>query len=62
LKEAIMNTDIDSFAPILPDPTTGRLPSGTVRMAELLEEIEVADRVGLDVFGIGEHPQHLIGE
>src|SRR5260370_37236146 len=24
-------------------------------MADLLEEIEVADRVGLDVFGMGEH-------
>ena len=25
------------------------------RMADLLDEIEVADCVGLDVFGIGEH-------
>jgi hypothetical protein len=29
------------------------LPSVTGRMADLLEE--VADRVGIDVFGIGEH-------
>src|SRR6201991_4769139 len=25
------------------------------RMSDLLEEIELADRVGLDVFGVGEH-------
>ena len=50
-----MEIGIDSFAAILPDPATGQLPSATDRMADLLEEIEVADRVGLDVFGIGEH-------
>jgi alkanesulfonate monooxygenase SsuD/methylene tetrahydromethanopterin reductase-like flavin-dependent oxidoreductase (luciferase family) len=27
------------------------------RVAHLLEEIELADEVGLDVFGIGEHPR-----
>lgn len=50
-----MEIGIDSFAAILPDPATGALPSATDRMAELLDEVEVADRVGLDVFGIGEH-------
>lgn len=50
-----MEIGVDSFAAILPDPTTGKLPSATDRMADLLEEVEVADRVGLDVFGIGEH-------
>jgi probable LLM family oxidoreductase len=50
-----MEIGIDSFAAILPDPRTGKPPSGTDRMADLLEEIEVADRVGLDVFGMGEH-------
>ncbi|MDQ0470464.1 Atu2307/SP_0267 family LLM class monooxygenase [Labrys wisconsinensis] len=50
-----MDIGIDSFAAILPDPATGQLPSATDRMADLLEEVEVADRVGLDVFGIGEH-------
>lgn len=50
-----MEIGIDSFAAILPDPTTGKLPSATDRMADLLEEVEVADRVGLDVFGMGEH-------
>ena len=50
-----MEIGIDSFAAILPDPATGKLPSPTDRMAELIEEVLVADRVGLDVFGIGEH-------
>ncbi len=50
-----MEIGIDSFAAILPDPTTGALPSATDRMAALLAEVEVADRAGLDVFGIGEH-------
>ena len=50
-----MEIGIDSFAAVLPDPATGDLPSATDRMADLLEEVEVADRVGLDVFGIGEH-------
>ncbi|MET0969130.1 MAG: LLM class flavin-dependent oxidoreductase, partial [Tardiphaga sp.] len=50
-----MDIGIDSFAAILPDPATGQLPSATDRMADLLAEVEIADRVGLDVFGIGEH-------
>lgn len=50
-----MEIGIDSFAAILPDPATGLLPSATDRMADLLDEVEIADRVGLDVFGIGEH-------
>ncbi len=50
-----MEIGIDSFAAIFPDPVTGKLPSATDRMADLIEEMEVADRAGLDVFGIGEH-------
>lgn len=50
-----MQIGIDSFAAILPDPATGQPPSATDRMADLIDEIEVADRVGLDVFGMGEH-------
>ncbi len=50
-----MEIGIDSFAAILPDPATGDLPSAVDRMADLLEEVEIADRSGLDVFDIGEH-------
>src|SRR5207247_3965222 len=38
-----------------PDPRTGRTSSAEERIRRLLEEIELADRVGLDVFGVGEH-------
>jgi probable LLM family oxidoreductase len=50
-----MEIGIDSFAAILPDPATGKLPSAADRMADLLQEVEIADSVGLDVFGVGEH-------
>ncbi|MEB2844526.1 LLM class flavin-dependent oxidoreductase [Rhizobiales bacterium RZME27] len=50
-----MEIGVDSFAAILPDPATGKPPSATDRMAELIEEVVTADRVGIDVFGIGEH-------
>ena len=50
-----MEIGIDSFAANVPDPATGKLSTPAVRMAYLLDEIEAADRAGLDVFGIGEH-------
>jgi probable LLM family oxidoreductase len=50
-----MEIGIDSFAALFPDPVTGKLAAATDRMADLLAEVELADRVGLDVFGIGEH-------
>lgn len=53
-----MQIGLDSFAAIVPDPVTGHLLSAEERLANLLEEIETADRVGLDVFGIGEHHRH----
>src|SRR5882757_4521695 len=52
-----MNTPIqigiDSFAAAHDD--TSRALSATQRLRNLIEEIEHADQVGLDVFGIGEH-------
>jgi len=50
-----MEIGIDSFAAVLPDPKTGKPPSGEDRMADLFDEIALADNVGLDVFGVGEH-------
>ncbi|WP_203074015.1 Atu2307/SP_0267 family LLM class monooxygenase [Falsiroseomonas ponticola] len=50
-----MDIGIDSFVATIPDPRTGHRVSPTDRMAALLAEVETADRVGLDVFGIGEH-------
>lgn len=50
-----MDIGIHSFAAIFPDPSTGDPPLAVDRMASLLDEIEAAERVGLDFFGIGEH-------
>lgn len=50
-----MEFGIDSFAVTLPDTKTGRTLPAAERMERLLAEVEVADRAGLDVFGIGEH-------
>ena len=38
-----------------PDPQTGELISPAQRLHDLIESIELADQVGLDVFGLGEH-------
>src|SRR6266508_2715918 len=48
-----MEIGIDSFAARFDDVGLGARPVD--RMRELLERIEHADQVGLDVFGIGEH-------
>ncbi|MER9438541.1 LLM class flavin-dependent oxidoreductase [Mesorhizobium sp. M0618] len=50
-----MEIGIDSFAMLLTDPATGQLQSAIERMASVLAEVELADQVGLDVFGMGEH-------
>src|SRR6266700_1475975 len=50
-----MQIGIDSFGAVISDPATGLNLSPVQRMQNLLEEIELADQVGLDVFGIGEH-------
>src|ERR1700686_1830117 len=50
-----MQIGIDSFAAAISDPATGLTLSPAERMHHLLEEIELADKVGLDIFGIGEH-------
>ncbi|MES3033536.1 MAG: LLM class flavin-dependent oxidoreductase [Gemmatimonadota bacterium] len=50
-----MQLGIDSFAASIPDPVTGLALAPVERMATLLAEMELADEVGLDVFGIGEH-------
>jgi probable LLM family oxidoreductase len=50
-----MEIGIDSFAALQPDPITGVTVPADRRMAELVEEIIVADQAGVDVFGLGEH-------
>jgi probable LLM family oxidoreductase len=50
-----MELGIYTFAERTPDPASGRTISAEQRLRDLLEEIELADQVGLDVFGLGEH-------
>src|SRR5919107_873132 len=50
-----MDLGIYTFAELTPDPRTGRMVGAEQRMRDLLEEIELAEQVGLDVFGVGEH-------
>ncbi|MBA4156733.1 MAG: LLM class flavin-dependent oxidoreductase [Gemmatimonadetes bacterium] len=50
-----MELGIYTFAETSPDPGTGHTVSDVQRLRGLLEEIELADQVGLDVFGVGEH-------
>ncbi len=50
-----MQLGIDSFIANRPDPRTGEETSPQQRMADLIEEIVLADAVGLDSFGLGEH-------
>ncbi|MEX2542354.1 MAG: Atu2307/SP_0267 family LLM class monooxygenase [Trueperaceae bacterium] len=44
-----------TFADRSPDPGSGATMSAERRIADLLEEMQLADEVGLDVFGVGEH-------
>jgi probable LLM family oxidoreductase len=46
---------IYTFAEATPDAATGVTVSAAERLRNLMEEIELADQVGLDVFGVGEH-------
>jgi probable LLM family oxidoreductase len=46
---------IDSFVSAVADPVSGLTMSPVERMRNLLEEVERADQVGLDAFGVGEH-------
>lgn len=50
-----MELGIYTFAETTPDPATGITIGPAQRLADLLEEIALADQLGLDVFGIGEH-------
>lgn len=50
-----MEIGISTFVETTPDVVTGELISHAQRLREVVEEIVLADKVGLDVFGVGEH-------
>ncbi|WP_328801308.1 LLM class flavin-dependent oxidoreductase [Paenibacillus sp. LX16] len=50
-----MEIGISTFVETTPDPQTGEVISHAQRIREVVEEIVLADQVGLDVYGVGEH-------
>lgn len=50
-----MEIGISTFVETTPDVNTGEVISHAQRIIEVVEEIILADQVGLDVFGVGEH-------
>jgi probable LLM family oxidoreductase len=57
-----MEIGVFSFGETRVDPDTGRQLEAGERLRRLVEEIELADQVGLDVFGVGEHhrPDYVV--
>ncbi|MDP9228178.1 MAG: LLM class flavin-dependent oxidoreductase, partial [Actinomycetota bacterium] len=50
-----MEFGLYTFADLGPDPETGERISAEQRLRNVIEEVELADRLGLEVFGVGEH-------
>jgi probable LLM family oxidoreductase len=50
-----MELGISTFAEVKPDGVAGKAVNAYQRMQDLIEEIKLADEVGLDVFALGEH-------
>jgi probable LLM family oxidoreductase len=50
-----MELGMTTFGDRFPDPATGHLLSEEQRLRDLLEEVVLADEVGLDVYAVGEH-------
>lgn len=57
-----MELGIYTFADMVPDGTSGKAMNAHQRMKDLMEEIQLADQVGLDVFALGEHhrPEYAV--
>lgn len=50
-----MEIGINSFAALNPEQNSALAPTAAEKVADLLDEIALADSVGIDVFGVGEH-------
>ncbi len=57
-----MELGIYTFAETPPDGGAGPARSAAQRLRELLEEIELADQLGVEVYGVGEHhrPDYVV--
>jgi probable LLM family oxidoreductase len=54
-RKVIVEIGLSTFVETTPDVETGKVMSHAQRIREVVEEIVLADQVGLDVFGVGEH-------
>ena len=50
-----MELGLITFADMDPETLPGRAINAHQRIKDLMEEIQLADQLGLDVFGVGEH-------
>ncbi|WP_322907062.1 LLM class flavin-dependent oxidoreductase [Paenibacillus campi] len=50
-----MEIGISTFVETTPDTETGQTISHAERIRQVVDEIVLADKVGLDIFGVGEH-------
>jgi probable LLM family oxidoreductase len=50
-----MEFGLITFADMHPETAPGSGTNGNQRLKDLMEEIQLADQLGLDVFGVGEH-------
>jgi probable LLM family oxidoreductase len=57
-----MELGLYTFVELTPDPLTKKMITAQQRMQDLMEEIGLAEQVGLDVFAVGEHhrPEYLV--
>jgi probable LLM family oxidoreductase len=57
-----MELGISSFGEVIPDGLSGNAVHAHQRVQQLLDEIKLADQVGLDVFALGEHhrPDYVV--
>lgn len=53
-----MELGVSTFVETTPDVQTGETISHAERLREVVEEIVLAEEVGLDVYGVGEHHRH----
>jgi probable LLM family oxidoreductase len=57
-----MELGISSFGEVIPDGVSGKAVHARQRVQQLLDEIKLADELGLDVFALGEHhrPDYVV--
>jgi probable LLM family oxidoreductase len=55
MKSKRLELGITTFAETLPNPKTGEVITADLRLQQILEEIVLAEEVGLDYYGVGEH-------